>query len=177
MDALQLALLASGRIPSDLTSSKSPKSAPLYCTQVALFCRTASLNHTYTAHKIFLLTNTQAKMKGDNTYVQNQYGQDQVHAQQQAPVYNDTSRGYQQQQPQAYGAVGNMGAPHHQQQPHVVGGAHGSVQPIYVVDGQRPGSENCASNTRSAGIFLLMVVVALDIVLYIVALFLPPASV
>jgi hypothetical protein len=81
-------------------------------------------------------------MKGDNTYVQNQYGQDQVHAQQQAPVYNDISRGYGQQ-PQAYGAVGNMGATQYQQPAHVTGGAHGSGQPIYVVDGQRPGSENC----------------------------------
>jgi hypothetical protein len=68
-------------------------------------------------------------MKGDNTFVQNQYGQDQVHPQHAAPGYNDTPRAYGQQQPQAYGAVGNMGAPqgHHQQQ---AGG-----QPIYVVDG------------------------------------------
>lgn len=66
-------------------------------------------------------------MKGDNTYVQNQYGQDQ------APL---NSQAYGQPPQQGYGAVGNMGHPqpqsnygHHQQQGQ-------SGQPIYVVDQQ-----------------------------------------
>ncbi|KAI9635384.1 uncharacterized protein MKK02DRAFT_44071 [Dioszegia hungarica] len=102
-------------------------------------------------------------MKGDNTFVQNQYGQDQVHPQQQQPLagqgYNDSTRGYGQGQPQAYGAVGNMGAPQHGHhgQPTGAGG-----QPIYVVDdGRRQGNND----------------LGLDIVLYIIAFFVPPASV
>lgn len=77
-------------------------------------------------------------MKGDNTFVQNQYGQDQVHPQQPAG-YNDSTRAYGQQP--SYGAVGNMGG--HAQQPHVAGGSN---QPIYVVDGhqnQNRGGDNC----------------------------------